>query len=427
MTRESWTHLTVRDLMRIGEAELKTGPFGTQLHASDYVKTGTPVINVRNIGFGGIREEKLEFIAEETVQRLSSHLLEPDDIVFGRKGAVERHAFIQPKHTRWFQGSDCLRLRLKSCFVDPRFVSYSFLTESHKSWMINQCSHGATMASLNQEIISRIPLHIPPLPTQRKIASVLSAYDDLIENNTRRIEVLEEMARAIYREWFVRFRFPGHEKVGLVDSPLGEVPEGWEVVRLGELAELNASSIKKGNAPERIQYIDIASVSTGRIEKIDSLDLVDAPSRARRIVEHGDVIWSTVRPNRKSYAIILAPPPDLIVSTGFAVITGKRAPYTYLYHALTTDDFANYLTNRATGSAYPAVNAGDFEQATILFPPGTLLESFHEIVSDLLDQKQNLQAKNDNLRRTRDLLLPRLISGEVSVEELEIERQTVHE
>ncbi len=126
------------------------------------------VINVRNIGFGYIKDEKLEFILPETVNRLSSHLLEPGDIVFGRKGAVERHAFIQSKYIGWFQGSDCLRLRFRSPSVDAKFVSYNFLTESHKQWMINQCSHGSTMASLNQEIVSRIPLHLPPHPAQNR-------------------------------------------------------------------------------------------------------------------------------------------------------------------------------------------------------------------------------------------------------------------
>ena len=100
-----WTLCTVQDLLAKGEAELKTGPFGTQLHASDYVKEGTPVINVRNIGQGNVVRNKLEFISEKTVQRLRSHLLEQGDIVFGRKGAVERHAFIQQQNSQWFQGS----------------------------------------------------------------------------------------------------------------------------------------------------------------------------------------------------------------------------------------------------------------------------------------------------------------------------------
>jgi type I restriction enzyme S subunit len=233
----AWTTCTIQDLLVKGEAEVKTGPFGTQLHARDYVEQGTPVINARNIGFGDIRPDKLEFISEETVQRLSSHLLEPEDIVFGRKGTVERHAFIRKEHARWFQGTDCLRLRLKSPSIDPRFVSYCFLIEAHKRWIINQSSHGSTMTSLNQDIIGRILLRLPPLSVQKKIVAILSAYDDLIENNTRRIKILEEMAQALYREWFVEFRFPGHEKVKMEKSTLGKIPDGWIVANLSDLVD----------------------------------------------------------------------------------------------------------------------------------------------------------------------------------------------
>ena len=276
------------------------------------------------------------------------------------------------------------------------------------------------MASLNQEIVSRIPLYLPPLQTQHKIASILSAYDDLIENNTRRIAILEEMAQTLYGEWFVHFRFPGHEKKRLVESELGLIPEGWEVVKLGEVADINMSNIQKGKEPTLINYVDIASVSIGHIDNVETVAFVDAPGRARRIVKHGDIIWSTVRPNRRSYSIVLDPPLNMIVSTGFAVITAYKMPYSYLYYALTTDDFVGYLTNHATGSAYPAVNSGDFQNAFVLLPPSVLLDGFHNIVAKLLAQKQNLFRRNDNLRKTRDLLLPKLISGEVDVEGLDI-------
>jgi type I restriction enzyme S subunit len=407
---------TVQYFIERNEAELKTGPFGTQLHASDYVERGTPVINVRNIGFGHIRGAELEFISNETVRRLSSHLLEPNDIVFGRKGAVERHAFIRERHSQWFQGSDCLRLRWKSPSVDPRFISYWLLTEEHKQWIMNQCSHGSTMASLNQAIISRIPLYLPPLPTQRRIAAVLSAYDDLIENNVRRIAILEEMARNLYREWFVDFRFPGHESVRMMDG----VPEGWEAARLRKVAVINNESIKRGNEPEEINYVDIASVSPGRIDKIEHLKFNEAPGRARRIVRHGDTIWSTVRPNRRSYSLILNPLPDTIASTGFAVLTPKEVPYSYLYHTVTTDKFAGYLTTRARGSAYPAVSTDDFDDADIVLPPEALLRHFHDSVAEMHGICKVLDEKNTNLRRTRDLLLPKLVSGEIDVSELEI-------
>lgn len=207
----------------------------------------------------------------------------------------------------------------------------------------------------------------------------------------------------------------------MVESGLGPIPAGWEVRKVSDIAEINARSVKKGQEPEELLYIDIASVSPGRIDKIEQLAFADAPGRARRIVQHGDTIWSTVRPNRRSYAIILRPPPSLIVSTGFAVISAKEAPYSYVYHALTTDDFVEYLTNHTTGSAYPAVNSGDFEDATVLLPPSTILNSFHSVVANLLDQTHNLHTRNANLRLTRDLLLPKLISGELDVTDLDID------
>src|SRR5947209_16011146 len=127
---------------------------------------------------------------------------------------------------------------------------------------------------------------LPSLFVQHKIAVILSAYDDLIENNTRRIAILEEMAQALYREWFVHFRFPGHEKIRMVESVLGMIPEGWEVVKLGDVAVINSSSIKKGMEPFEVNYVDINSVSTGRIDNIEPIPFALAPGRARRIVRH---------------------------------------------------------------------------------------------------------------------------------------------
>jgi type I restriction enzyme, S subunit len=123
---KAFPRVPIIQLITSGEAELKTGPFGTQLKASEYTENGTPVINVRNIGFGSIKQDKLEFISPETRDRLSSHLLHRGDIVLGRKGAVDRHVFIRPEQDNWFQGSDCLRLRFSSPRVAPLFASYFF-------------------------------------------------------------------------------------------------------------------------------------------------------------------------------------------------------------------------------------------------------------------------------------------------------------
>ncbi len=319
-----------------------------------------------------------------------------------------------------FGSTEFFIFRHKGGISDPGYVFYLASSDILRKPAEKSMSGASGRQRADIASIKDLEIPAPPLPTQRKIAAILSAYDDLIENNTLRIRILEEMAQALYREWFVKFRFPGHEKVRMVESELGMVPDGWEVKRLGDIAKINASSIKKGCEPEEINYIDIASVSIGQIDKIEHLAFADAPSRARRIVKHGDIIWSTVRPNRKSYSVILSPPSNLIVSTGFAVITPKHAPYTYLYHALTTDDFVGYLINHTTGAAYPAVNSGDFENALILHSPNALLELYHTIVGDLFDHKQIMQQKNLVLRRTRDVLLPKLISGEIDIEGINI-------
>jgi type I restriction enzyme S subunit len=229
----SWRRLTIGDLVNAEAADIQTGPFGTQLKASNYVAEGTPVINVRNIGFGRLKPDKLEFVAEETVDRLVSHLLEPNDIVFGRKGAVDRHLYVNSEQQHWMQGSDCIRLRFLTEEVVPRFVSYAFLTNAHQKWMLTQAGNKATMASLNHDIIKRIDLCLPSRAVQDSIVNILSAYDDLIENNRRRMALLEETARQLYREWFFRLRFPGHEHTRIING----VPEGWKAAVLAEACE----------------------------------------------------------------------------------------------------------------------------------------------------------------------------------------------
>ena len=386
--------IPVAELLRTGEAEVKTGPFGTQLKASDYVSEGTPVINVRNIGFGNIREEKLEYIGKETVQRLASHLLRPEDIVFGRKGAVERHVFIQSGQSNWFQGSDCLRLRLSSGRLFPRFVSYYLLTHEHQQWMMSQCSHGATMASLNQDIISRIQLPCPPVDTQRRIASILSAYDDLIENNTRRIAILEEMARRIYEEWFVRFRFPGHEQVKMVESELGLIPEGWKLRRLGDVVELAYGKALK--AEERKPGPYPVYGSSGVVGSHDT-SLVNGPGIiVGRKGNVGSVHWCDV----SFYPI----------DTVYFVRT--ELPLHYVFFNLKRQNFIN------NDAAVPGLNRNQAYSLHFLVPSKVVLGRFVELCGPIFKQLRLLAVKNANLRATRDLLLPKLISGELDVSTL---------
>jgi type I restriction enzyme S subunit len=303
--------------------------------------------------------------------------------------------------------------------ADVRFVKYYL--EILKLRM-QGISHGATQDNLSLDKLLTFDFLVPPLPTQRRIASILSAYDDLNENSQRRIKILEEMARRLYREWFVHFRFPGHEGCRFVESLLGGggggIPEGWEVKKLANVAEVNRAKINTRTAPKQLHYIDISSVSPGQIDSMTTYAFADAPSRARRIVQHGDVLWSCVRPNRRSYALMMYPDSNTIASTGFAVLTATKVPFTFLYFATNTDDFVAFLTNNATGAAYPAVTAATLEKAELLIPSALLIKKFVEATIPMTEQIHMLQRQIQNLRRTRDLLLPRLLSGQIDVDAL---------
>jgi type I restriction enzyme S subunit len=294
---------------------------------------------------------------------------------------------------------------------DPRFVSF-FLRQLN----FGTKNAAGAVPGVNRNHLHAMDVRIPSLPLQRRIAGILSAHDDLIENNQRRIKILEEMARSLYCEWFVHFRFPGHDKVKMVPSALGPIPQGWEVKKLGEIADVNRAQINPRTAPDEVYYIDISSVSPGQINAIITFPFAEAPGRARRIVSHGDILWSCVRPNRRSHALVMQPALNTIASTGFAVLTATKAPFSFLYLATTTENFVTFLTNSATGSAYPAVSAKTFEDAVLLIPPTHLLKKFGEATIPMAGQIHIFQRQTKNLRHTRDLLLPRLLSGQIALE-----------
>ena len=399
--------MELRDLCDlIVDCEHKTAP--TQ-------ETGYPSIRTPNVGRGYFILDGVNHVSEETY-RLWTRRAAPvaGDLIMAREAPVGNVAIIPPGLQSCL-GQRTLLIRPDRKKVDPAYLTYLLLGEEVQG-TIHGLTNGVTVPHLNMEDVRTLPIPpLPLLPVQRRIAGTLSAYDELIENNQRRIQILETMARALYREWFVEFRFPGHENVPRVASSIGDIPEGWEVKKLAAVAEVNRAKINIRNAPDELHYIDISSVGTGEIRKITTCAFADAPGRARRVVQHGDVLWSCVRPNRRSYAQVIHPEPGTIASTGFAVLTAWAMPFTFLYFASTTDDFVGYLTNHATGVAYPAVTATTFEDADLLMPSAPLLARFGGATIAMAEETHTLQRQIHNLRRTRDLLLPRLLSGQVAL------------
>jgi len=362
------------------------------------------------LGFDGrVNADSVARVTDRKANELARHRLQAGNLVLPRRGEINKRALMTDLEEGWLCGTGCIKVALQGNELLPKYLYYYLGLHTTVRWL-EQHAVGTTMLNLSASIVRSLPVQLPPIEAQERIASILSAYDDLIENNKRRIQLLEQAARLLYQEWFVRLRFPGYEQTRIVDG----VPEGWEWTQLGNVAAVNKEQLSE-RFHGVINYVDISSVSSGTINEIQRFDFEDAPGRARRVLHHGDIVWSCVRPNRRSYAVIWNPQQNMIASTGFAVLSPILLPTSYLYYATTIDSFVGYLVNRTRGAAYPAVLAIDFENAAILKPNDRISEDFDKIVSPMIAQKANLDLQNQRLRQARDLLLPKLMTGEIEV------------
>ncbi len=407
---EHWETLSLGELCARGGGDIQTGPFGSQLHASDYVRVGIPSVMPQNIGDNVIIEDGIARISPEDAKRLKRYLLAPGDIVYSRRGDVERRALVRAEQSGWLCGTGCLRIRLGTG-ANSRFLSYYLSHPEVRSYIVRHAI-GATMPNLNTQILSAVPVVLPPRPVQQAIAVTLGALDDKIAVNERAAGTIDELAAA---------------KLSLLLSKFDDAA-GWRLVRLEDIASINELTVRPKSSGH-LRYVDISSVSRGRIAWPYLIAWDEAPNRARRGVSFGDTIWSTVRPGRRSYALVLEQDPELVASTGFAVITPTRIGPAYLYSVVTRDEFVNYLESVAEGSAYPAVRAERFAAALVSLPPKSLLTDFEAEVMPLRSRAHAAERETLVLAKLRDTLLPKLISGELRIRDAEraVEERAVEE
>ncbi|MGP8320236.1 MAG: restriction endonuclease subunit S [Methanosarcinaceae archaeon] len=265
----------------------------------------------------------------------------------------------------------------------------------------HSASYGAVFDTITKETFNQIVVILPPLPEQRAIVSVLSSLDDKIDLLHRQNKTLEAMAETLFRQWFVE-----------------EADKGWDSVRVGNFVHTNVASINKNNALKTIRYLDTGSLTEGKIDGYQTLDIADAPSRARRIVKHNDVLISTVRPNQKHYGILKNPAEDVIASTGFCVITCDKINPHFIYILLTTDEMTEYLHSIAEGSTstYPSLKPSDIKGVEFQLPPHEKLDAFSEYADNAWSKIEYNHTQIRTLEKLRDTLLPKLVSGEVRVE-----------
>ncbi|HEX8311121.1 MAG TPA: restriction endonuclease subunit S, partial [Chthoniobacteraceae bacterium] len=273
--------------------------------------SGIQLITAKVIKGGRILEEPKEFIAADFYDEwMRRGLPQRLDVLITTEAPLGEVAILRDAE-KIALAQRVILLRAHRGKVDPRFLFYALQSEFGQGELHARAT-GTTVAGIKQSELRLVRLPAFSLPVQSRIADILSTYDELTENCLRRIKVLEEMARALYREWFVHFRFPGHKKDQRVDSLLGPIPKGWEVKKLSDLADVNRAQINVRTAPAELSYIDISSVSPGRIDTFTTYTFADAPGRARRVVQHGDTLWSCVRPNRRSHVLLIRPDTNTI-------------------------------------------------------------------------------------------------------------------
>jgi type I restriction enzyme S subunit len=273
---------------------------------------------------------------------------------------------------------------------DTRFLYY---------WMqgfdFARIREGSGQPYISNSTLNDQEVYLPPLLEQRAIAGVLGALDDKIELNRRMNETLEAIAKAEFRRM---------------------KEEGGETKTVGEIAEINSWTLGKNDELDRIEYVEISEVSRGNIANLQIFERGKEPSRARRRLRHGDTVLSTVRPERGSYFLCLNPSPNLIASTGFAVVTPTKAPWSYVHAALTQPETFEQLGHLADGGAYPAIRPEVIEAWEIPWPDDAgKLEDFHRKCAPLYERAEHNRRESRTLAGLRDALLPKLLSGAVRV------------
>lgn len=435
-----WALVEVRDLVSSGKADLQTGPFGTMLHASAYTSTGTPVVAVRNIGNNRLVHDELPRVDDTDLERLERYKLKAGDILFGRKGQVERRALVRPQEEGWLQGSDCIRLRALSNEIDSVFLSYVFGTRAYRDWIARH-AQGATMPSLNQEIVGRIPLPLPTVAEQRGISQVLSTLDDKIELNRRMNETLEAVARTIFKSWFVDFepvraRIEGHIPLvplnlldlfahSLEDSELGMIPRGWRVGSVGEACRRIAmgpfgSDIKTDNFVEiGVPVIRGVNLKRGFVDegfvfvsenKADELRNANAFSGDIVITHRGTLGQVGLIPNRSRFPRYVVSQSQMLLSVEHSVATTH-----FIFEYLRSPVGQHSLLANTSQTGVPAIArpVTSIKAMRLVLPPLPVLQAFEELVRPMAERSVANQAEILSLASLRDTLLPKLLSGQI--------------
>ncbi|KSR22239.2 hypothetical protein APB43_12465 [Pseudomonas aeruginosa] len=394
----------------IVDCEHKTAP-----KSSD----GYPSIRTPNVGRGRLILDGVNRVDEDTYIKWTRRATPAEnDLIIAREAPVGNVAIVR-KGQKVCLGQRTVLVRPDPNKVDPEFLCYFLLGDYAQNSFLSAAT-GATVPHLNMSDIRG--LSIPALPDRKKqrwIATTLAAYDDLIENNTRRIEILEEMARRLYEEWFVQFRFPGHEGVEFKESELGLIPEGWKVVALETAVEINPKT-KVERDGEKV-FVPMGALSeTGMV--ISGWEIKSGNSGAK--FQNGDTLVARISPcleNGKTGFVDFLPAtqPTACGSTEFIVLRSRSLCPEMVYCLSRSDRFREVAMKSMSGATgRQRVRVESLLGYPIAQPENELVAKYHAFAQPCFKEIRVLANKNANLRQQRDLLLPKLISGEIDVSDI---------
>ncbi len=366
----------------------------------------------QNVRPGHLELESVAAISPEFHRKLKKSQLQPGDILFVRVGANRGDCCVVPEGIGEI---NCANIVFARPNHPNGFHSYFFQSDLGRSLLLST-SVGAAQGVINTSSVASMPVPVPPLPVQRRIAGILSAYDDLIENNQRRIRILETMARALYREWFVHFRFPGHENHPRVASSLGDIPKGWEG-RFSDLVTIERDGINPFEYPdEKFEHFSIPTFDSGRQP---AMEFGSTILSGKYCVNGPTVLLSKLNP-RIPRVWLPAPTGQhrAITSTEFLCLKARQGVRReFIYEKCCSDEFAAQFGSLAIGTStsHQRVKPENLLAMPCVVPDRKTITKFGNLVSPMLAECQQLRSKIQNLHRTRDLLLPRLLSGQMNL------------
>lgn len=398
--------------VRLGDiADVQTGPFGSQLHKSDYIAEGIPCIMPTNIGSHlNFIVDEIAHVSEVDANRLSRHLTEFGDIIYARRGDIEKCAYVTTNEEKWLCGTGCLKIRCNNG-VNSRFIAYQLSTAECKKWITGNAV-GTTMLNLSKGILSNLPLLVPSHEDQRRIASILSSLDRKIELNNKINADLEEMAQAIFKNWFVDFEPFKDGK--FVDSELGMIPEGWKVGTLRDITNNKTAKVK-----ERNDVKVLSPVTSGELvlsEEYFTKQVFSSSIAKYKIVNKGDFAYNPARVNigslgRNEFDFDGCVSPVYVV---FSVLDGYEN-YFDLFRK--TDFFKDSVASLAIGGVRQSLSYDDLSSIEVIIPSENAVEEFNNLYNQMKKTIKANKLENSRLSTLRDTLLPRLISGEIEVPE----------